>query len=167
MLSRNAGSTVAAAAENPLTIGNPALAALYDLWQRKRSGRPAPSRADFDLADLRPWFGQLMLLDVIDGGRDMRYRLYGTGLVSIFGFDLTGRRVSEVADLIGTRPLEEYREVASLMMPAHVSRMSPSAREYLALDKLALPLIDDDGRVNKILGAIYLSPVESKPRNTG
>lgn len=108
-----------------------------------------------------------MLLDVVDGGHDLRFRLYGTGLVAMFGFDLTGRLVSQVSDLIGERPLQEYREVIRNIVPSYVSRMSPSRREYLAVDKLALPLIDVDGQVNKILASIYLSPVESKPRNTG
>lgn len=167
MLVTGTRSLTAAVGQDIPTIGNPALAALYDLWARKRGGRPAPARTDFDIADLRPWFGHVMLLDVVDGGHDLRFRLYGTGLVAMFGFDLTGRLVSQTSDLIGERPLQEYREVIHSIAPSYVSRMSPSRREYLAVDKLALPLIDADGRVNKILGSIYLSPVESKPRNTG
>src|SRR3546814_5412757 len=50
--------------------------------------------------------------------------------------------------------------------PSYVSRMSPSRREYLAVDKLALPLIDADGRVNKILGSIYLSDRTSTRLNS-
>jgi hypothetical protein len=148
------------------SIGNPALAALHGLWSTRRGDRIAPARADFDVFELRPWFGHLMLLDVLEGGGDMRFRLYGTELVGIFGFDLTGRRVSAVIDLIGDRPLQEYREVARYGRPAYVSRMSPSQRDYLAVDKLALPLADN-GRITKILGAIYLSPADGSRRFTG
>ena len=165
MLLTTTGSVAPGSERRSPEICNPALASLYDLWSCKRGDRVAPARADFDLADLRPWFGHLMLLDVTEDGRDMRFRLYGTALVGIFGFDLTGRMVSDATPLIGERPLQEYRDVAARICPSYVSRMSPSLREYLAVDKLALPLVEN-GRVNKILGAIYLSPRESR-RATG
>lgn len=136
-------------------IARPNLQALYRLWSERRAGRPAPSRDDFSVEDLRPWLGHLLLLDRIDGD-DFRYRLYGSSLVEIFGFDLTGRTVTAAAPLIGVSPLAEYRSVIAAGRPFHVSRASPSAREHLLMDKLALPLMDS-GRITKILGAIYLS----------
>lgn len=141
---------------------NPKLGSLCRLWEAKRGNRLAPSRSDFTVTELRPWIGHLMVIDVLGAGQDFRYRLYGTDLVDIFGFDLTGRLVSEVADRIGDRPLEEYRDVARLALPRYVSRVSPSSREYLLVDKLALPLAEG-GIVNKILAAIYLSEDGRKP----
>ncbi len=143
-------------AEAP-AISSPALRALYDLWLDKRGSRPAPSRSDFTIEDLRPWLGHLMILDC--DGEDISYRLYGTELVRIFGFDLTGRRVADCVPLIGQKPALEYREVIRSARPIYISRSSPSAREYLLMDKLALPLMDG-GKVNKILAAIYLSEAE-------
>jgi len=141
-----------------IAIANPHIRALYDLWNAKRGTRQAPPRSDFSFEDLRPWFGHLMLLDCI-GGDEYRYRLYGTELVRLFGFDLTGKLVGDAASQIGDKPLDEYRQVVRIGAPAYVSRISPSAREYLQVDKLALPLMEG-GRVTKILGAIYLSDSE-------
>lgn len=140
-----------------IAIGHPALRALYDLWRKKRGGRPAPSRGDFTVEELRSWLGHLMIIDC--DGEDGRYRLYGTELTRIFGFDLTGRRVADCAPLIGDKPMLEYREVIRSAKPVYISRGSPSARDYLLMDKLALPLMEG-GRVNKILAAIYLSDPE-------
>jgi len=134
---------------------HPSLVGLYDFWRSLCGGRVAPARADFDVADLRPWLGNLMILDIEPDG-DFRYRLYGTGLVHIFGFDLSRRQVSETSHLIGDKPLAEYRQVRDYCQPVYAARFSPSAREYLAVDKLALPLVEA-GAVNKILGAIYPS----------
>ncbi|HEX6959608.1 MAG TPA: PAS domain-containing protein [Ferrovibrio sp.] len=134
---------------------HPQLEALRRLWMEKRGDRPAPGRADFTIEDLRPWFGHLMILDCLPGG-DFRYRLYGSDLAMQFGFDLTGRDVSEASRMIGEKPLEEYREVLFSGKPLYVSRSSPSSHKHLCVDKLALPLADGSA-ITKILGAIYLS----------
>jgi hypothetical protein len=138
-----------------VVIAHPQLRSLHDLWNAKRGSRQAPPRSDFSFEDLRPWFGHLILLDCLDN-HEYRYRLYGTSLVGIFGFDLTGKNVSDAAGQIGDKPLDEYRQVARIGAPVYASRISPSAREYLKVDKLALPLMEG-GAVTKILGAIYLS----------
>lgn len=136
-------------------IAHPKLRALYDLWDARRGSRQAPPRGDFSIEDLRPWLGHLMIIDRV-GEEDFRYRLYGTGLVRIFGFYLTGQTISDASVFIGDKPLKEYRQVCHTGTPVHASRVSPSAREYLKVDKLALPLMEN-GEVTKILCAIYLS----------
>jgi len=141
-----------------VTIAHPALRALLDLWDAKRGSRQAPPRSDFSHDDLLPWIGHLMILDCLEDN-EFRYRLYGTALTELFGFDLTGKKVSASADRIGAKPLDEYARVVRIGAPVYVSRSSPSAREYLQVDKLALPLMEG-GRVTKILGAIYLSRSE-------
>lgn len=138
-----------------VAVSHPKLRGLLDLWEATRGSRQAPPRSDFSHEDLQPWFGHLMLLDCLQGN-DYRYRLYGTALTRLFGFDLTGQLVSTSADRIGDQPLEEYARVVRIGAPVYASRISPSAREYLQVDKLALPLMEG-GRVTKILGAIYLS----------
>lgn len=136
-------------------IAHPSLRQLYFLWRDKCAGRRAPLRADFTVEELRPWLGHLLILDCVEED-DFRYRLYGTDLVGIFGFDLTGMLVSAATSRIGEKPLIEYQQVRALAAPSYVARSSPSARDYLTMDKLALPLMEG-GTVNKIIGAIYLS----------
>ncbi len=146
---------LADAAAAASSIGHPMLRQLYGLWRQKRGAHPAPSRGDFGIEELRPWLGHLMILDCLEN-EDFRYRLYGTNLVGIFGFDLTGTLVSAAAGKIGDKPIAEYRQVRVSGLPSYVARGSPSSRDYLAMDKLALPLMEG-GVVVKILAAIYLS----------
>lgn len=134
---------------------NERIKALLDLWEAKRAGRAFPARTDFSMDDLLPWLGHLVLLDVLDGGDDFRFVVYGTALVEIFGFDLTGQRVSESAPQIGPRSLEEYQRVYAARAPDHVARRSPANKEYVTITKIALPLSADGVAIDKVLGAIY------------
>ncbi len=141
-------------------IGNPTLQRLYELWDAKRGGsRAAPARSDFSIAEFKPWLGNLLILDNIGAREDIRFRLYGTNLVELFGFDLTYKTVLESTLLIGDRPLVEYQDVSQQQRPVYVSRFTPTARRHIAVDKLALPLMSHD-RVDQILAAVYPSEPE-------
>ena len=62
----------------PFAPTNPKLLDFYALWRGKCGGGRLPARTDFTLEDLRPYIGRIAILDVIDGGSDFRFRLYGT-----------------------------------------------------------------------------------------
>jgi hypothetical protein len=72
------------------------LRALFTYWSMKRGERRMPSRADIDPAELRPLLPHIMLLDVIDGGSDMRYRLVGTEIERHLGRPVTGRLLGDL-----------------------------------------------------------------------
>ncbi|MCW0232637.1 MAG: PAS domain-containing protein [Ferrovibrio sp.] len=127
---------------------------LYELWAAKRHGRLAPSRSDFSVFELKPWLGHLLILDNLHSREDIRFRLYGSNLTEIFGFDLTYKTVIDSVILIGDRPLVEYDEVSRLQRPVYVSRFSPSIRNHIQVDKLALPLMSGS-KVDQILAGIY------------
>jgi hypothetical protein len=69
---------------DPVCFTRVGLGAVQSYWDSKRRGRSMPSRADIRPDELRDWLSQLMLVDVIDGGRDFRYRLLGTKLTTFF-----------------------------------------------------------------------------------
>ena len=75
--------------------GAPAIAQFTELWRSRCQGNTLPGRGDFDWSDLRPWFGSILMMDVIDGGADFRYRLIGVKLIEAVHRDLTGKMVSE------------------------------------------------------------------------
>ena len=59
-------------------IATPQLRSLAELWASKRRDDALPSRADFTDDDLRPWFGNLLVVDIVDGPHKFRFRLMGT-----------------------------------------------------------------------------------------
>lgn len=140
---------------------HPKLRALWQFWNALRGARPAPRIDEIHALVLKPWLGNVLLLDVIDGGSDFRYRVYGSIAAEQFGFDLTGRLVGDCVDLIGPIPFREYRRVVEKGRPEAVARASPAARDFLLLDKLSLPLAaSDNGRVARILAGLYASEPE-------
>jgi len=80
-----------------LLADDPILGALYRYWSRCRGRRRVPDRRDIDPlqlgAKLLPHVG---LMDIVDGGARVRYRLLGTAIVERFGADPTGKLMDEV-----------------------------------------------------------------------
>lgn len=74
---------------------SPYLGGFVRYWEGRRRGGDIPDRADIDVLDLKPWLGWLNMLDVIDGGADFRYRVFGTHHVARLGVDVTGKLASE------------------------------------------------------------------------
>jgi hypothetical protein len=72
------------------------ISALAAYWQKKRGERPLPDRRDIVPAEIIKLLPNLHICDVLDAGRDFRFRLFGTALVSFIGMEMTGRCVSEI-----------------------------------------------------------------------
>jgi hypothetical protein len=137
-------------------IEHPKLAALKVRWQEKCAGRKMPARSDFDTLEFGPWMGHLTVLDVIDGGRDYYFRLHGTNIVTLYGYEMTGKTVSELPNEVGTTILKEYREAVDRRGPVLVARNHALPRkDYTKIIKLILPLSSDGESVDKLLSCAY------------
>lgn len=80
----------------PPPLSDPRLIALYGYWLGKCAGRAMPARSDLLPEEMRPWLGNLMLIDVSPDGR-YQYRLYGTRFVEQFGVEMTGKTIDTLA----------------------------------------------------------------------
>ena len=80
-----------------LFADEPLLAWLFQYWEARRAGRPAPDRADIDPIDIDPKVLPYMTLyDIFDGGRRAKLRLIGSMLIPDIGIpDPTDRFVEE------------------------------------------------------------------------
>ena len=78
-------------------ITHPQLRILAELWATKRRGGTLPCRSDFSDEDLRPWFGHMLMVDVVEGPHRFRFRLMGTSLVDAASRELTGKFFDEAA----------------------------------------------------------------------
>ncbi len=90
-------------------LQSPRTAAFADLWYecRARAERAVPMMDDFDLEALAPFFPTMALLN-LDDQLPGTYRFWGTRLQEIFGRDLTGLTVRDMADpKTGARMFEE------------------------------------------------------------
>nr|WP_281500724.1 PAS domain-containing protein [Kordiimonas marina] len=124
---------------------------LYDIWDSKRGGRPAPSRADLSPFDMKKVLPLITLSDVEWEPFRLKSRLVGTGFVEAIGFDPTGHYTDEFehTEMLHRRS----RWVADHCMPL-MTRGLPllwSPKDFKCYDTLCLPLIGEDGRVNMLL----------------
>lgn len=150
------------ASQQPLpTMTVPQLRTLCELWATKRNGDFLPSRADFTDDDLRPWFGNLLLVDVVEGAQKFRFRLMGTSLVDAACRELTGKFFDE-ADISGYEAdvLEDYAEVVRTRGPVcRTRRYNPVPGTFMdhwrIYERLLLPLANDGRTIDKILGCSY------------
>lgn len=131
------------------------LESLYRLWDSKRGSRLMPARRDLTTEELTPWFGNLCIVDVLDGGKDFRYRLYGTTIAREAGFDMTGRLLSEypIAKMI---PFfgDAYNEIIRRRCAAF-GEHNPGVDSVRRRRRLLLPFSTDGETVDKILSCNY------------
>jgi hypothetical protein len=128
----------------------------FDYWNGKRGAREMPARRDLDPIEMRAFLPQVMLLDVIDGGRDFFCRVVGSDIRERIGFELTGHLLSELngePEIVGSI-LEEYREVVRLRRPTcarhdFINRITGRPKVY---ERMTTPLSDDGVAVNMLFG---------------
>ncbi len=135
------------------SLDQPGPRLLYQYWQRKLRGRRMPARSDIDPLDLKSVLPQLILLDVQPSPLDFRYRVAGTRTYDIFGFDLTGRTVRELAPPAVSEGI--WTSLAALVRdgtPQHVQLEFTTADGYARSYRvLRLPLGDDGNTVDRVL----------------
>ncbi len=105
---------------------------------------------------LKPWLGALMVLEPIDGGVDFRYRLVGTQIVDLVGYDITGstvlalqQRLRLPADLAAEYRVSLVERCATYDEQTLLTVVDRFARYRLA--RLVLPCADAAGVVQRLL----------------
>lgn len=142
-------------------IREPVLAGLYDYWCGKRAGGDLPARASIAPEDIVPALRHVLLIDVLEGGQTLRYRLVGTAVAA--ESDPTGRTMQE------TLPAGEYRDHILGLFGAVVDRGEAlytrhryperDPRRRSEVERVFLPLAADGQTVDMILvGQIRHAP---------
>lgn len=121
-------------------------------WQGLPSIEGIPDQLKVDPDRLQPALGYLMLVDVVGGDAGFRYSLYGTKIVSISGFDMTGKTVWE----IGTRKdiqlffAASYLAAIDLRRPLFTAHDAPPSITTSRWNRLILP-IGEKGKIKRFL----------------
>jgi hypothetical protein len=137
---------------------------LLGYWQSKLVPGHLPGRQHVDPTELpRRHLSHLLLLDVVEPAppkqrRRYRFRVAGTGFVSIAGRDVTGLHYDEIGG-----PAHSIAVIRALDLiverkaPVFLSgRLATSPQDYLWVKRLGLPLAQDGQNVDMIL-AIWLA----------
>ncbi len=152
---------------NQPDITDKRLSRLLDFWVEKRGTRPLPERSDFDPVRLKPWLGNLALIEVGDGGQ-YRYRLYGTNFVFRFGVEMTGRTLDDLPPEQSATIRQDYDAVVERAWP--LCRRYTSSFDIIDLnrrldsqrletwERLVLPLANGGRTVAMLMVAAYHIP---------
>lgn len=125
-----------------------------DAWHKAAVTGLPPTRF-VDPIRLAPALGYLLLVEVVDGGRDFSYRLFGTHVAAVSGFDMTHKLLSD-------HPASTYiREFSIALYRAVMIRREPVWSHYgpamavstAAWERIVLPLVDGDGTICRFLVA--------------
>jgi hypothetical protein len=142
------------------------LRVLQDYWSDLAAGRAMPLASEIDPLDMREALGHVALLDVIEDGRDFRYRVFGTAIAAVSEFDLTGRNVSEspASAYIVEFALAIYRAACARKAPVFTEHGPAGTHEVHAWQRLILPLADKRGQVTRLLSGNH--PVLRRRRSS-
>lgn len=135
---------------------------VYEYWLKLRGAGAMPGRRDFRPAGIVRRLPMVSLVELSPCAKRFRFRLAGTGLRTMFGEELTGRFLGDIA--FGEQMdfwREVYDGVAETAAPAHgYTKMVWRDRPAVVQAWLRLPLAGPDGEVSTILGYDRFLPME-------
>ncbi|MBT4889214.1 MAG: PAS domain-containing protein [Rhodospirillales bacterium] len=132
--------------------------AFIDLWNKKRGDRQLPSWSDYDWDDFTPWWGSVVVTDVMWEPYDFQYRLYGSKVVEQFEVDVTGKKASELfgGEYDQSVAIEFYEMIGN---KPYISRCSGTIhwqnRDSRKVTFLDLMLSDTGERVNNGVSIMF------------
>jgi hypothetical protein len=143
-------------APTAVDLGDERLRALLAYWSalpRERDG--LPDLAAVDPVAMGPSVGYAMLLEALADG-DFRYLLYGTRIAERAGFDMTGKRTSEVPThpAIGRFFQAVYAAVALRRTPVFTRHVPPPQVAVTEWSRLILPIRGRDLRLGFLVGNV-------------
>lgn len=143
---------------DPDRLSNPILSFLRNYWDAKRAGRVMPSRADIKPAEMKEYLGWIILIDVLPGCEDFRFRMIGTRVSQYFLADATGQTMREAfaayGDAVVSGIVATHRKTArDRVVVRAFGGAGWLGRSFLDFDAIYLPLSDDGVNANMILSA--------------
>lgn len=143
-------------------IESAAIRELFRYWQSKCVDGRIPRRADIDPVEIPRLMPNLLIVDVERDPFRVRYRLVGTRIVEMTGFEFTGKYLDEIALANFEGPFEEcYQRACETKQPI-ITRIKWSlAPDIVAeYDVCFLPLSEDGETANMALSLECYENVE-------
>jgi hypothetical protein len=127
-----------------------------EYWNRLRAGRPMPARADLSPGDIPKLLPYVILMDVLHGPLDFRYRLIGTEIDRVCRRNYKGAKMSELPDKRSPNPIWlHHQEAVETRAPVRreLSYVGPDG-DVKRVAHCLMPFSADGARVDHILVAV-------------
>ena len=127
---------------------------LFSYWASRREGGRLPGRACIHPDHFKRHLPTVSLIDVEHEPLDYRLRLAGTGLYSVYGQEITGRRLEEVYNsaAVDYWRAELDKVVEDRRPGVGVHNLSWRGAPHLSILWLRLPLATNGKDVDMIMG---------------
>jgi hypothetical protein len=138
------------------TPSHPKNRALVEYWSSKADETGQVHRRDIDPADLKRVLGGLFIVEPVDGGRDLLYRLVGSQNERRLGRRYMGRRFSECySPEMAADQIALHTRIFASGQPAYLrGRLLGIDLEYVQFEACYLPMRGADGQF-QMLGGMY------------
>lgn len=147
------------------TVRSTKIHMLFDYWNGLRGDRPAPRRDEIDPSRISGLLPYIMITQFERDPFRVRFRLVGTKVVEITGFEFTGRYLDQIALPEDEAEFENsYRMAAEKRVPVF-SRPVWHLDEWTALsyDFAVFPLSDDGATIDRALSIECYDELERHP----
>lgn len=127
-----------------------------EYWNRLRAGRPMPTRADLSPGDIPKLLPYVILMEVLHGPLDFRYRLIGTEIDRVCRRNYKGAKMSELPDKKSPNPIWlHHQEAVEARAPVRreLSYVGPDG-DVKRVEHCLLPFSGDGKTVDHILVAV-------------
>jgi len=130
------------------------------IWQQKAGMRKMPARSDMTPRDLKDYLRHIVMVQrEAEDPPKYRWRLIGTAMTEVVGHN-TGKLFE---DTIPPQHLSRWTETCDMILDSgqpwrFLGHVHISGREYLKAENLYLPLSDDSGGANYVMGLCRYLP---------
>ncbi|MDF1748674.1 MAG: PAS domain-containing protein [Alphaproteobacteria bacterium] len=139
----------------------------FEAWEEmpRRADNAPPNTKDFDVFRFRVAMGFMIYLDVIEGGADFRFRVFGSRVVDSIGFDWTGRLVSEMPLSANCRAYlaTSYRAIIHRKEPLFLKHKIQHDETTVEWNTFLVPMSSDTKPVARILGLSVPTILSPRP----
>ncbi len=129
---------------------------LLDYWRARLQPDGLMHRADFNPLDMPLLMGGMFIVEPVDGGKDMRYRLVGTENEQRLGMKLTGMRFTECyAPHMAAEQIAFHNRLMTSRKPSCLrGNFVNVAAEHANFEAIYLPALSGYGEL-QIVGGMY------------
>ncbi|MDR3498584.1 MAG: PAS domain-containing protein [Parvibaculum sp.] len=125
-------------------------------WRERLNADAIVLRRDVDPVDLKKVLGGVFIVEPVDGGKDLLYRLVGSQNERRIGMKCTGRRFTECySPRMAAEQIAFHMEVFARGRPAFLrGRLTGLDLEHVNFEACYLPIVTDAG-TPQMLGGLY------------
>jgi hypothetical protein len=151
--------TVAVSFKSADQLVSERLVGVLDAWKRTAGDRMAPKREEITPSLLRTALPWIWMIDVIDGGKDFRFRIAGERVIQFMGRRYAGELLSEnLENPFFQRMRGILVECRDRKKPVAVGpvRSNLKGKEFFEMEIVVMPLSEDGQHVTTLFGAMDL-----------